>query len=200
MSTSTLPPASSDDNRLISREPMFFVVSIKKLFIMTFFTLGLYSFYWSCRNWMFYRQATGENVDPVWRSLLSVFSFYLLLSLVDRRIRSTGRQYAWSPALLSVGVMLAAASPSVLLHISEHTYGRVPVSEVLVVLIPLGVMCFWIIGRAQQAINYCEFDPVGRGNTELSMTELVCALLGALCWVALVMIGILSMLLGIFDW
>lgn len=65
-----------------SHEPApYFIVSLTKLALMSFFTLGLYQLYWFYRNWQLERSRTGQDIWPFWRAFFSVIWCY---SLLDR--------------------------------------------------------------------------------------------------------------------
>lgn len=156
MSTSTLSPAGA-------REPTFFVVAIPKLIFMTLLTGGLYGLYWYQRNWDLHCRAGG--ILAVLYMLWPELFLYLLLSRVDRRIRASGRRYGWSPWWLACGVLLTAMLCIVLGVMSLPMPGM---ATLLVLMISL--FCL-VLGKVQRAINFCEGDPRGKGNAQLTLVN-----------------------------
>jgi hypothetical protein len=62
-----LPPMA------VSRElPPFFAVPLWKLALMSFFTLGLYQFFWFLRNWQRVRARDEADIMPFWRAIFGV--------------------------------------------------------------------------------------------------------------------------------
>ena len=53
--------------------PPFFAVPVWKLALMSFFTFGLYEFYWFYRNWQRVRVREQVNISPFWRAFFGVF-------------------------------------------------------------------------------------------------------------------------------
>jgi hypothetical protein len=53
-------------------EPPFFQVSLRKLAVMSVFTLGLYEFYWFYRNWKLIRAHENTNIWPFWRTVFGI--------------------------------------------------------------------------------------------------------------------------------
>lgn len=101
--------------------PPFFAVSLWKLAVMSFFTLGLYELYWFYRNWQRMRVREQKNISPAVRVFFGVVFCYPCF----RRIRSYGiaRGFRQSPpiellALLWVVTELSGGLPEPLLLIS----------------------------------------------------------------------------------
>ncbi len=158
MSTSTVSPSHSV-------RPVFFVVAVPKLIIMTFFTFGLYWLFWYLRNWSLYRSASSANLMLLPRILWPEFFLYSLLSRVDRRIRASGRCYAWSPWWLTCGVMLASSLSTCLLMVT------LPMPDFAPALMATSVAFYAAVRRVQRAINFCEGDPEGTGNAQLTLAN-----------------------------
>ncbi|MHA6197700.1 hypothetical protein ACX3YG_25420 [Pseudomonas wadenswilerensis] len=156
MSTSNLSPANA-------HEPTFFVVAIPKLILMTLFTAGLYGLYWYQRNWDI--QCRGGGIVAVLYMLWPEFFLYLLLIRVDRQIRVSGRRYVWSPWWLACGVSLTAMLCIVLGVVALPLPGM---AAVLMLMIALFCLVF---GKVQRAINFCEGDPLGKGNAQLTLVN-----------------------------
>jgi hypothetical protein len=61
----------------------FFPVSITKLVLVSFFTLGVYEAYWIYRNWQHIRDREGLRISPFWRAFVPFFYCYPIF----RRVR-----------------------------------------------------------------------------------------------------------------
>ena len=62
----------------------FFSVSLLKLTVMSFCTLGFYELYWFYQNWKLIRDREDETISPFWRSFFAVlFCHKLFLNVRD---------------------------------------------------------------------------------------------------------------------
>ncbi|TDF85117.1 hypothetical protein [Pseudomonas sp. H9] len=177
------------------REPMFFVVSVKKLIVMHFFTLGLYLNYWSYRNWVAYRQSSGEKVNPLLRAVFPVLFLYPLLARVDRQIKAQGQRYEWSPVMLVMGfVLITLLSFSLDLgqyEWTEELLGQVIVDlvvvfddtlTVMIVALLLIAVQLWLASTIQRAINFAEGDRLGAQNSSFTLLNWAWMAIGILYW------------------
>lgn len=64
-------------------ESTFYPVSPIKFFSLSFATLGLYTVYWSYKNWQFVRSRDRPDVWPVFRAIFSPFWYYALFSWLE---------------------------------------------------------------------------------------------------------------------
>lgn len=62
-------------------------ISIKKIIVMNFLTAGLYSIYWSYKNWHSYQVETKDDVNPFFRSWLYHLTMYDLFSKMTRTMK-----------------------------------------------------------------------------------------------------------------
>lgn len=145
--------------------PMFYVVSLRKLIILNFFTGGLYWLYWFFRNWDLYRRYRGSELLFLSGVVWPEFFIYVLLNRVDRRIRVTGRRFVWSPWWLAFAMVLMLALFGTLRLVTVPFPDSGPLALAFVVT---GVLHYLTLCRVQQAINYCEGDVRGEGNARLS--------------------------------
>lgn len=155
-------------NREARPRPVFYVVSLRKLIILNFFTGGLYWFFWFLRNWDLYRRSRGPEFSMLPGVLWPEFFVYMLLNRVDRQIRVTGRDYAWSPWWLAFFMVLMLLLSATVALVS------VPISDdglLISASLLTGVLYYVTLCKAQQAINYCEVDPYGEGNAQLTLVN-----------------------------
>jgi hypothetical protein len=75
--------------------PPFFAVSLFKLALMCFCTLGFYQLYWFYKQWQAVRRREYSNVLPAARALFAIFFCYPLF----KRVRQRGIQLGIEPRL-----------------------------------------------------------------------------------------------------
>ncbi|MFK3722840.1 hypothetical protein ACI2KE_03155 [Pseudomonas monteilii] len=160
-------------------EPMFFVVSPRKMVIMSILTLNLYTVYWFYRNWRLYKRHSGESLWPLVRTIFGIFFVHGLLKRVDRQIKLTGRVYAWSPLLLTCALWLLCIVNYALSVL--QMFDPSPVRAMITIVLSLAFGVWWDL-TVQRAINFCIGDPEGDGNSALSWANGVWIVLGLLLW------------------
>ncbi len=171
MSTSTVSPSCS-------ARPAFFVVAVPKLIIMTLFTSGLYGLFWYLRNWDLYHRATG-SVMLLPRLLWPSYFIYSLLHRVDQRILASGRCYRWSPWWLAFGLLLTSICGIQLLIV------MLPLPGFALPLLLVILLFHMVLARAQRAINFCEGDPEGASNAQLTVINWLWILVVTSGWLVL---------------
>ena len=82
-------------------EPPFFAVSLTKLVVLSFCSLGFYELYWFYRHWRRVKERDRDDISPVWRSVFGIFFCHALFA----RIRD--EQVAWKLGTLSAGALAA---------------------------------------------------------------------------------------------
>lgn len=163
------------------RSPVFYVVSIKKLVIMTIMTMGLYQTYWFYRNWKLYSAATNKSLIVFARAAIPVLFVYSLCSKVDERIRESGRSFKCSPlamlvcyaipALMSFGMM--AGDPGA---------GGYPFAVHAWMLAFGMALQLYVLIRIQRAINFYEEDVNGQSNSSFTELNALWNVIGLLYW------------------
>ena len=68
----------------LNADVQYFNISPLRLWLSSFFTLGLYDIYWSYRNWSAYKKATKDDVEPLLMALLNCLTIFSLQSKVQR--------------------------------------------------------------------------------------------------------------------
>ncbi|NNJ17913.1 hypothetical protein CSV86_023405 [Pseudomonas putida CSV86] len=179
MSSETVTSVTAEEE---PRKAMFYVVSVNKLIYMTMLTTGLYILYWFYRNWATYRDATGERLIPLLRSIIPVIFVWPLLRRIDNRLMQSGCKYEWSPKFLSssmwlilvvsVGASFVNPEPTEQLKTIANLH---LLTLVLTVLQLLAVL--WVLCQIQRVVNVVEDDPEGESNAHFSAANN--------CWIGL---------------
>ncbi len=184
---------TSASNAIFTRPPRFFVVSPKKLAIMTLFTFGLY--WWFCfhRSWVLHRQASGERVLPLVRALFPIIFLYPLMRRIDGRIRQSGRRYRWSPLILTLLYIVSMVS---LVLLDQGAWRRFFPFATMILLTSYAIF-IGVIVCIQCAINFSEGDEQGLANARLTLVNWLWMMFGLLFWPALVVLAVLSVVMGV---
>lgn len=84
------PAAAVADIAADAQAPAYFPISIAKLVLMCFGTLGFYQYYWFYRNWTAHKQRTGEDIFPFWRTVFGVIFCYPLVRRIGEAASGHG--------------------------------------------------------------------------------------------------------------
>lgn len=174
-------------------QKQFFVVSLRKVAVVSFFTFGWYWLYCFYRSWVLQRKYAGARVLPILRALFAVFFIYALLKRVDNKLRQSGCMYRWSPFALTVGLIVTAVLPFYVTHGIVNP--NLPVVIFLQVL--LAAMNTWCVVSMQKAINSSEGDVSGKVNSNFTVANWLWMACGLLVWPSMVMLALLAFLMGI---
>lgn len=81
------PPTAetTDLPKVAEAAPIFHPVSLTKLLVLSFGTLGIYQYYWVYKNWQHYKLRTGEQISPFPRALFAILFIYQLFKQIDQQ-------------------------------------------------------------------------------------------------------------------
>lgn len=98
-------PLISTTNKITETVPMYFPVSLTKLFVMSFCTFGLYEIYWFYKNWSLIKQHDdkAENIMPALRALLACFFCYSLFSRIQETAEAQELRISLATGFLTSG-------------------------------------------------------------------------------------------------
>lgn len=68
----------------------FFAVSVTKLVVLSFCTLGLYQIYWFYKNWKIIKEQEQVHMMPFWRAIFSLFFCYDLFEKIKKTASNVG--------------------------------------------------------------------------------------------------------------
>ncbi|HWA38844.1 MAG TPA: hypothetical protein VG873_13360 [Burkholderiales bacterium] len=100
------PVADVNPRGTTAAPPAFFPVSIAKLVLMTFGTLGLYQYFWIYENWKLEKQRTGESIWPLPRAIFAVFFIYQLLRRIDAHAERAGARRVAAGPIAALWIIL----------------------------------------------------------------------------------------------
>lgn len=157
--------------------PRYYVVSPKKFLLLTILTSGLYTAYWSYRNWRHIKVVDNNSTWPVARGLFSIFFVHSLLSDVNRNLQSTGNDYEWNPQLIATSFVVVAIISTLVGQLGG--YVSIP-PWLYLALLATPVLYGLILLQGQKGINAASDDAGGHGNSKLTAANWIWMILGAL--------------------
>lgn len=119
----------------------FFVISRKRLFLLSFLTFGVYQFYWFYKNWSAVKKAENSNIFPFARAFFCIFYCYSLFKKISESAKSRGYNGFRLPGLLAIGYFVINVTGALLLY-SKIAY-------IITLIASIGIVCI-----VQKAINF----------------------------------------------
>lgn len=105
MSDNIYAPPTAELSEAVKPSAEFYVISQKKLLILSLLSFGLYTYVWAYKNWSLYKKANQADIVPLARALflssLSTSSIAWPTGELSRAaensisILSNGRRYSW---------------------------------------------------------------------------------------------------------
>jgi hypothetical protein len=174
------------------RDPMFYVVSTRKLAILFLATGGLFAIYWFYKNWDRYKDACpqaskpGSTIWPVPRALLAVFYVHALYRKIKAHGQDKPAVAGWKNNLDATVLVLLLVVSSFLDRAAQHSLGS-PYTDWLSLasVVPL----LFLFVKAQKMVNLSCNDPDGAGNSGFCKANYAWIICGALFWM-FAMIGL----------
>lgn len=163
--------------------PIFHVMSVRKLIVLSIFSFCIYLLYWHYRNLAIYCRAAGLRISPVLRALLAPLFLYRLLGLIDEGQRSTSSDLKRSPkrlavCLISTGVLALLSEilmrgwyPSGLLRLAPVLQTNLGLLVLYVVSLVLWGMHLWFMAAVQRSINSHERHSCAVINSRWELVE-----------------------------
>ena len=163
------------------RLPPFYVVSVTKLALLSFATMGLYTLYWFWRHWKLHAIDSQRDIMPVPRAIFSIFFAHGLNREIDPRLRRRGSRHAWSPGGWATLYVFSAIGGRLLGSAPDSVLAPAP-GFGLIMLTVAG--CTLAMTHAQRAANLASDDPGGAANARLTAANWFWLVLGGLFWLA----------------
>lgn len=165
----------------------FYTASKAKFLTLFLATFGTYQLYWIYKNWQLYKQASGEDMWPIARSIFAIFSIHSLYRNADARIKQNGGAYRWDPSELATFYVVIVIVSNVIGTLVRKNIGFPVLDYINFALIPLHG---WIAWLGQRGLNEAVGDPLGESNARFTPINYVFIVLGVLLW-ALALLGYL---------
>ncbi len=169
------PLSSLDDHKLSYLDDRFLVVSPRKLLVMSFATAGLYLFHWTFKNWALHRDATGDNVWPLPRTIFCVFYTHSLLRHIANHDTS-GHRRAWDSDSYATALVLVMLANYALSWTGQGS--RIISGLAFLMLIPTTLLT----KQVQIEINARCGDPEGSSNDSITGANIGWIVVGAVFW------------------
>jgi hypothetical protein len=148
----------------------FFYIPLKKLALFSIISLGLYILYWFYKNWTIINEKEKTKINPILRTLFSVFFCYDLFAKITREAKGLRYKVFFSPGILAAIYILWTITANSLNHFSSFSSLSSLSSLILATLgFWMGIFSFILIIPLQILINAIHIKTFN-GSTEMRLT------------------------------
>lgn len=157
----------------------FYVVSERKLFILSVMSLGLYMYFWSYKHWSNYKKATQDDIWPWARGLLCIFFVHKLYRRADHQIRISGRSYIFDFEQWATMLVVITVVAHVVDRMSDHIDNLTVLGVWLLIAIPLRA---YLMQKGQAMLNFAAGDADGSSNARFTLWNYLIMVPGVALW------------------
>lgn len=166
----------------------FYVVSVAKVVVLMFVTVGIYQFYWFWRHWKMQKIATKLDIWPVARAIFSIFFTHNLFGEIDLRLKRERVPLSWAPSMWATLYVVAVLAARIANRLPDEL---VPLTAALAVTAAGLAASTLSLAMAQRAANHACGDPAADANRKFTWVNWIWIVAGSLFWV-LVCVGAMS--------
>jgi len=171
----------------------FFVVSIRKLWIMNLLTIGSYGLVWHYQHWKQFRDSISDrDIWPVPRAIFTIFFVHALFGLIQDSSQQKGGS-PWNANILATLYILVAIFSSVLGYLPIDSYLSTPDAAAILYVVNLVLAVLantYFLTKAQAHANFACYDVAGIANSKITWLNII--------WIIVFGLYLLAMLIGIF--
>ncbi|MEO0367226.1 MAG: hypothetical protein AAF197_00415 [Pseudomonadota bacterium] len=161
-----------------------YTMSLTKLRLMMFFTLGLYALVWFYSHWRKIKtnQSEWNHIWPVPRAIFSIFFTYSLFREIDNHLELGEKPYKWS---FETNAWIFIIT-SIIFNVAGYFEGEGvdPIFTILLIVLPLAVFII-TMSKAQEAANVAAEDPTGAANAGFTLFNYIFIFLGTIFWLGM---------------
>lgn len=170
----------------IASKQDFYVVSIRKFWIMSIATAGIYFVYWGFRHYQTIQMKSGESLWPIPRAIFMIFFYHDLFRRFATQALSRSKHFTFNHAQYATASVIVVLVNSVCGQLSSRDFG-VPITSVLPLLLIFAQA--YLMAAAQSVANFASDDEHGSSNASFTALNVLWMVIGALIW-GLVIFGI----------
>lgn len=162
----------------------FYSISMSKLTVLYFGTVGYYSVFWFYRLWRDLEVQTGRKFFPVIRALFAVFFVHELFRLIQKKdpdIVWRPNQLAWFYILINILQLLF------FVVIANEEWGSMAQFLSLVCVV---ILQYYVVYQGQLAVNRIADDAFGKLNEKMTLENQLWMAFGIFMWVRYLIVSL----------
>lgn len=152
------------------KEKENYVISIPKMALLYFGTLGLYEVYWFFKQWQAIKYKNGKNYNVIIRTLLPyIFCFPLFIEIANLNQGNIKRK---EPIFLAILYVIASLI-GFIANASPSDFSLNPIGSLFLFALYLLslIISFMILARIQKIANIAANDIKASQNSKMSLKE-----------------------------
>lgn len=186
MSDNIYAPPTAELSEAVKPSAEFYVISQKKLLILSLLSFGLYTYVWAYKNWSLYKKANQADIVPLARALFFIFFIHKLYRLAHRRVVESGRKFDFDFEQWATVFVVVTVGANVFDALAARVEGLFAYKSLTLLAIPL---CAFILQQCQALINFAAGDPEAQGNDRLNPWNYLVIVPGIVMW-GLIFLGL----------
>lgn len=168
-------------------QPLFYVVSKRKFFMLSIATFSFYNLYWFWKQWHTWQAATQKKAWPLLRAYFSIFFAYSLFNEMETAANKiTGLAHKRAHIFAVIYIIVEVA----FLIISD-----IPVIGAIYLPAVIGLVSVesLILWQGQVQANIASLDDKGQGNRDLTPLNYLWIAIGILFWILTIVTAMMSL-------
>ena len=164
----------------------FYVVSLRKFWIMSIATAGIYFVYWGFRHYQTIRLKSNESLWPIARAIFMIFFYHDIFRRFATKAAARDKNFTFNHTQYATASVVVVVVNSVCGQLSSRGIG-VPLTNFLPLFLIFAQA--YLMAAAQSVANFASADEQGSSNSNFTALNVLWMAIGALIW-GLVIFGI----------
>lgn len=148
----------------------FYILSLKKYWILNILTLGSFHAVWFFMQWLRQNQSGQQKVSPFWRTVFSIFFYHSLVENIKEQTEVDEIKNSWEGKVLATTTVILVIISSILDKVSnEITKNGISTLLVDIISWALFFVVLLLCSQIQSKINIGFNDIKGRTNDKITL-------------------------------
>ncbi len=157
----------------------FYVVSLRKFWIMSIATAGMYFLYWGFRHYQTIRAKTQVELWPIARAIFMLFFYHDLYRRFATQALSRSSSFRFNHAQYATASVVVVLVNTVCGQLSSRAIG-IPLTSLLPLILIIAQA--YLMAAAQSVANFACDDENGSANADFTALNVLWMVLGAVVW------------------
>lgn len=157
----------------------FYVVSMRKFWIMSIATAGIYYVYWGFRHYQTIRDKSQQPMWPVARAIFMVFFYHDLYRRFAVAALSRSTNFTFNHTQYATANVVVVLISTICGQLSSRAIGM-PITNLLPLFLIFAQA--YLMAAAQSVANFASDDELGSTNAGITATNVLWMAIGALIW------------------
>ncbi len=157
----------------------FYAVSMRKFWIMSIATAGIYYVYWGFRHYQTIRMKSRESLWPIPRAIFMIFFYHDLYRRFAAQAAARDQNFTFNHSQYATASVVVVLISSICGQLSSRGFGE-PITNFLPLLLIFAQA--YLMAAAQSVANFATDDELGSSNANFTALNVLWMVIGALIW------------------